>query len=162
MTMALPPEWGDRHDPRLAARAATGDQRAFAGLFERHHRPLLAFATRLTDSQADGEDVCQHTFTALWQHLQHRSVPQRLRGWLYAVARNRCLDVLRSPDRARTIQLADDDDHPQHHHAGPDHALEQRQELRGVLDDIAGLPEPQRAALLLYELADLPQAEIAE
>src|SRR5918995_7313841 len=80
----------------LAALAAAGDESAFEAIFERHHRGLLALCRHLLGSLEEAEDALQHTFAAAYRQFTEREPPRNLRAWLYASARNRCLDVLRT------------------------------------------------------------------
>lgn len=54
-------------DRALLARVRTGDERAFAELFDRHARPVVAFARSRLSVSADAEDVAQAAFVLLWE-----------------------------------------------------------------------------------------------
>ena len=142
-------------DRRLAALAATGDEPAFEAIFERHHRGLLSLCRHLLGSLEEAEDALQHTFAAAYRQLVEREPPEHLRAWLYATARNRCLDVLRTrrelPTELRTAATA-----------GLAEEVERRSDLRELVDDIGRLPEDQRAALVMSEIEELGHAEVAE
>lgn len=142
-------------DRRLAALAATGDEPAFEAIFERHHRGLLSLCRHLLGSLEEAEDALQHTFAAAYRQLVEREPPEHLRAWLYATARNRCLDVLRTrrelPTEFRTAATA-----------GLAEEVERRSDLRELVDDIGRLPEDQRAALVMSEIEELRHAEVAE
>ena len=142
-------------DRRLAALAATGDEPAFEAIFERHHRGLLSLCRHLLGSLDEAEDALQHTFAAAYRQLVEREPPEHLRAWLYATARNRCLDVLRTrrefPTELRTTATA-----------GLAEEVERRSDLRELVDDIGRLPEEQRAALVMSEIEELRHAEVAE
>src|SRR5690606_26091099 len=81
-------------DERLVARVRRGDERAFAALFERHHRPLLSFCRHMLGSADEAEDAVQQTFIRAHAALLRGERPERPRAWLYAIARNRCLTLL--------------------------------------------------------------------
>src|SRR3569623_1362553 len=83
-------------DERLEARVRAGFDRACEAFFERHHRPLLAFCRHLLGSQEEAEDALQHTFIAAHRALRTDERPVMLRAWLFTIARNRCLSLLRS------------------------------------------------------------------
>lgn len=146
---------GRFEDRRLAALAATGDEHAFETIFERHHRGLLSLCRHLLGSLEEAEDALQHTFAAAYRQLVERQPPEHLRAWLYATARNRCLDVLRTrrelPMELRTAATA-----------GLAEEVERRSDLRELVDDIGRLPEDQRAALVMSEIKELGHAEVAE
>ena len=142
-------------DRRLAALAASGDEPAFETIFERHHRGVLSLCRHLLGSLEEAEDALQHTFAAAYRQLVERQPPEHLRAWLYATARNRCLDVLRTrrelPLELQTTATA-----------GLAEEVERRSDLRELVDDIGRLPEDQRAALVMSEIKELGHAEVAE
>jgi RNA polymerase sigma factor (sigma-70 family) len=142
-------------DRQLAALAATGDESAFETIFERHHRGLLSLSRYLLGSLEEAEDAVQHTFAAAYRQLVEREPPEHLRAWLYATARNRCLDVLRTRRELPT-------DVPPASTAGLSDEVERRSDLRDLVDDIGRLPEDQRAALVMSEIDELGHAEVAE
>jgi RNA polymerase sigma factor (sigma-70 family) len=144
-------------DERLLARIRRGDDAAFEALYDRHHRGLLAFCRHMLGTQEEAEDALQHVFLAAHRHLRGGSREVQLKPWLYAVARNRCLSVLRA--RRESVRY-DEAVEPATHGSVVDGAVERRQDLRELLGDLAGLPDDQRAALVLAELGDLSHDEI--
>jgi RNA polymerase sigma factor (sigma-70 family) len=133
-----------------------GDERAFELVFDRYHRGLLAFCRRMLASDDEAEDALQHTFMAAYRALRSSERPILLKAWLYTIARNRCLSIL----RARREQVVFDDGHAAGDGLAAD--VDRRAELRGLLADLEQLPEEQRAALVLFELGDHSHDEIAE
>ena len=83
-------------DDRLVAMVRTGSEPAFEAIFDRHHRTVLAFCRHMVGSPEEAEDAVQHTFLAAYRQLRHAPGPIHLRPWLYTVARNRCLSMLRA------------------------------------------------------------------
>lgn len=146
-------------DEPLAALVRRGSEPAFEELFGRHSGGVLSFCTRILSSREDGEDAYQYVFLAVYQAIAKRSFePRAFKPWLYTIARNRCVSVLRS---RLDVALAGDEESV----AGTDQTadfVEQRAEMRELLGDIRNLPAPQREALLLSELGDLSHAQIAQ
>jgi RNA polymerase sigma factor (sigma-70 family) len=130
------------------------DDAAFEALYDRYHRNLLAFCRHMLGSREEAEDVLQHTFLAAY-----RSMPDgdsvRVKPWLYAVARNRCLSVL----RARRDAVALDEELVASE--GLVAEVDRRDDLRALVRDVQRLPREQREALLLFELGDSSHDEIA-
>ena len=151
---------GDRGDRALAARAGRGDERAFAELYDRHAAGLLAFASQYVGDRAAAEDVVQQTFMAAYRVLREGTELEHPRAWLYHVARNNALTTIRDRGPAGVdAELAAE----LHDRAAAVPAqVERREALQAVVRDIVALPAEQRAALALYELGDLSQAEIAD
>jgi DNA-directed RNA polymerase specialized sigma24 family protein len=78
-------------DERLVARLRAGDDAAFEVIYDRHHRDLLAFCRHMLGSREEAEDALQLVFLSMHRHLRTDDRPVRIKPWLYAVARNRCL-----------------------------------------------------------------------
>jgi RNA polymerase sigma factor (sigma-70 family) len=146
-----------RSDADLARAAGGGDAGAFKALYERHHGPLLSFARHMLGRVHDAEDVVQHTFVAADAAFRAGNVPASVRAWLYTVARNRCVSLLRA---RRDDQALPDLDVPSTENLAEE--VEQRDDLRALLADLRMLPDDQRAALLLTELGDLSHVEVAQ
>jgi RNA polymerase sigma factor (sigma-70 family) len=144
-------------DQRLVEQVRAGSEPAFEALFDRHHGSVLAFCRRMLRSPAEADDAAQQTFIAAYYDLTRSERPIVVRPWLYAIARHRCLNVLR--DRRREL-----------HRDPPDattdrlaaEAVVAREDLRAVLGNISGLPDDQRTALVLAELGDRSHEEIAQ
>jgi RNA polymerase sigma factor (sigma-70 family) len=145
-----------RSDEQLARAAGRGDVAAFEVLYDRHHLQLLSFSRHMLGRVHDAEDVVQHTFIAADGAFRSGKVHASVRAWLYTVARNRCISVLRA--RREEHELPDAGVPSTENLAG---YVEQRADLRELLADLRTLPEDQRAALLLSELGDLSHAEVA-
>src|SRR3954449_7339772 len=83
-------------DERLVAMVRAGSEPAFEAIYERHHRGILSFCRHMLGSVEESEDAVQHTFLAAYRDLRRSAKPVLLRPWLYTIARNRCLSVLRA------------------------------------------------------------------
>jgi RNA polymerase sigma-70 factor (TIGR02960 family) len=80
-------------------RARDGDGRAFRELTEPHRRELQVHCYRMLGSLTDAEDMLQETMLAAWRGLAEFQERASMRTWLYRIATNRCLNVLRSAGR---------------------------------------------------------------
>jgi RNA polymerase sigma factor (sigma-70 family) len=133
-----------------------GDDEAMTLIDERYRDRLLAYVRRMS-AGADAEDVVQDVLARAYLALRADDRPMTLRPWLYRVAHNRCLDVLRRPTPVLTdtIDLG----------AAPTTLGEQvagRERLRQVVADIQALPDQQRSALIIRELEGLSYDELAQ
>jgi RNA polymerase sigma factor (sigma-70 family) len=143
-------------DKRLVALVRAGEAVGFEVLYDRHARKLLSFCRHMLGSPQDGEEAVQRTFASAYRALLIDERQIELRPWLFAIARNECLNILRQ--RRPTGEL----DEAQPATEGLASRVEGREDLRNLLADLRGLPERQRAALLLSELGGFTHAQIAE
>ena len=144
-----------RGDDHLVERVRRGDETAFEVIYERHVPGVLSFCRHMLGTREEAEDAVQHVFIAAHRALLRDERQISLKAWLYAIARNRCLSML----RARREQ-SDEDAEPSTE--GLDAEVQQRADLRQLVADLHDLPEDQRAALVLSELRDLSHAEVAD
>src|ERR671918_729878 len=143
-------------DERLVDQVRRGNEAAFEVIFERHGPAILTFCRHMLGSREEAEDAVQHTFAAAFKDLRGREQRRiALKAWLYTIARNRCVSVLRAR-REHASELHELSTQ------GLSEQVEHRAELRELLADVRELPEEQRAALLLAEAAGLSHAEVAE
>jgi len=147
---------GALSDDRLVEQVRSGNAVAFEVIFDRHYRGILSFCRHMLGSREEAEDAVQQTFTSAYTDLQSNRREIRLKAWLYTIARNRCLSVL----RARREQAADLEDEALPT-AGLSEQVQQRADLQELLHDLRELPDDQREALVLFEIGDLSQAEVA-
>ncbi len=142
-------------DERLAQRAASGDRGAFEAIYARYHQDLYRFCLAMVGNPDDAQDALQNAMVKVLRALPGEKRRIQLKPWLYRIARNEAVEVLRrrrdteelGPDRAATGGVAE--------------SAETRERLRLLLADLDALPERQRAALVMRELAGLDFAQIA-
>jgi RNA polymerase sigma factor (sigma-70 family) len=142
-------------DQRLARRAAAGDERAFAAIFRCYHQRLYRYCLAILGNPEDAEDALQNTMAKALRSLPGEERPIELKPWLYRVAHNEAIDLIR---RRRGEEQLD----PELAGAGAGlaEAAETRERLRLLLADLEELPERQRGALLMRELSGLGFEEI--
>src|SRR4051794_23668000 len=145
-------------DERLVALIRDGHEAAFEAVYDRYWRPLLSFCRHMLGEADEAEDAVQHTFIAAHRALLADDRDIHLKAWLFAIARNRCLSLL----RARREHVGLSDEAPAPATAGLAAEVERREDLREMLGDLARLPADQRAALLLAELGSHSHDEIAD
>jgi RNA polymerase sigma-70 factor (TIGR02960 family) len=79
--------------------AIAGDEPAFAALTERHRRELHVHCYRMLASFDEAEDAVQETFLKAWRGRSGFDGGSQFRAWLYRIATNVCLDMLRRSSR---------------------------------------------------------------
>src|SRR3954453_7387512 len=95
-------------DDRLVEQGRRGNDAPFEVIFDRHPRGILSFCRHMLASVEEAEDAVQHTFIQAYDSIRRSGRELKLKAWLYAVARNRCLSIL----RARREQAAEIDEIP--------------------------------------------------
>ena len=142
------------------------DSAAFEALVRRHQSAVFNFCYRMLGQPDDAADVAQETFVQLYSNLARLDEHEPIAPWLFRVARNRCIDVIR---RRRTVPLVleeDLDDPAQHLELAdqeplPDELVE-RADLQHFLSNaIAGLPANYAEVVALRYAGDRSFAEIA-
>ncbi len=145
-------------DQQLAKLVREGNEAAFVTLIRRYERVMAGLIRSRIGSGEQVQDVLQETLVHAWRGLR-RDTPRDVRPWLLQVARNRCRDYFRSPQRrelyVRTETLA-----PLVNRLGI--ALSrQREAAHAIVEAMDEVPDRERAALRAFYLDGLSIAEIA-
>jgi RNA polymerase sigma-70 factor (ECF subfamily) len=91
-------------DSVAVAKVKAGDGDAYRALVERHSRSVFRLAYRMTGNEQDAEDVVQETFLRAYRQLHRYEARASFGTWLYRIASNYSLDLMRS--RSRHPQMA--------------------------------------------------------
>jgi RNA polymerase sigma factor (sigma-70 family) len=148
-------EWTD---DAVAARFASGDERALEEAYRRWSRLVFTVAQRATGSADDAADVTQATFVSAWRSRQGFDADKgSLPAWLMSISRRRLADQWRERSREmrRTEAVARVADDPEHE---PIDGLVDRVLLA---DELERLGEPQRRIMELAFFQDLTHVQIA-
>jgi RNA polymerase sigma-70 factor (ECF subfamily) len=148
-------------DRELAAAARTGDETAFAGLVRRHQAGVRRCAARILSDSEEARDIAQLAFVRAWENLAKYDPSWSFSTWLYRIATNLAIDVLRSRgSRERThtahLRLVGDTVAP----SAPRQVAEQ--EVQRIFTELAEHLSPsQRTAFVLREVEGLSTAEVS-
>lgn len=150
-----------RGDAQLIARVSAGDHAAWETIDRRHRRRLRRYAASLSrPGIADPDDVAQDVLLRAHQALRSGTVPERLDAWLLQMTRNAVIDAARARTRRPESPL---DTAPEPATTDlPETIVLRREHLRRTVDDIAQLPDAQRAALLGCAVDGRPADEVAD
>jgi RNA polymerase sigma-70 factor (ECF subfamily) len=142
-----------------AARLRRGDTDGLAGLMQRHEVRLLRYLLRLLGDEPMAEDVFQQTWIQVAERIARYDARRPFAPWLFTVARNLALDLLR---RRRPESLEDEAEPAAQGTADDPFArLVASERNSGLLDALAGLSHPDREVLALRFEAELELPALA-
>ena len=144
----------------LVRRAQNGDRNAFSDLVCAHAQGVLNVVYRMCGNMQIAEDAAQETFIQAWLRLGSYRPKSSLRNWLYRIAVNTAIDMLRKekriiPNAVEDLVLTDS-------RLGPEAMLVREERAELVRKAVVALPEACRSVLVLREYEDLSYQEIAE
>lgn len=144
----------------LVTRAQSGDRNAFSELVRTHSQGVLNVIYRMCGDIAVAEDAAQETFILAWLRLRSYRPETSLRNWLYRIAVNTAIDMLRKekrilPGAVENLGLTDP-------RPGPEALAANSEQAEAIQEAILALPEASRAVLVLREYESLSYQEIAE
>lgn len=141
----------------LVLRCQTGDEGAFARLFEWFGVRTLGYLRGLLGEDAD--DVQQEVWLTVYRSVRHLSNPRAFRTWLFQTTRHRAIDFLRR--RRRERELLDQVAAELSLSAAPEGPETDRLDASALTAALEGLSPLHREVLLLRYQDDLSYAEIA-
>jgi len=106
---ALASESDELRERQWVAAARNGDPEAFRRIVEIYEGRLFTFLLRMVKHHEEAEDLAQEAFVRVWRHLEAYDTQRSFRTWLFSIARNLALDVLRRP-RAAIVSIEGGDD----------------------------------------------------
>lgn len=168
----LPPD-SPEHERALLAATAAGDGVAFEELVSLFERRVLSLCQRLLGDREEARDAAQDVFLKVYQKAGSYSPEGRVYTWIYRIATNHCLNLVRRRKVVRFLGFGemggtDDDDsatplfQPRDDAPSPADRAEARARWAATRKALDALPAQQRAALVLVRLEGLSYAETAE
>ncbi|MFK8111869.1 MAG: RNA polymerase sigma factor [Rubripirellula sp.] len=128
-------------------------------VFGEHQRPLMGYATHLMGDAERASDVVQDTFVRLCKQPRE-NVEDRVRQWLFAVCRNRAMDILKKENRMKTLENAGASQASRD--GDPQQLIEKHDSARQAESLIGELPPRQQEVIRLKVESDLSYREISE
>ena len=152
-------------EQKWVAAAREGDQGAFEELVRLYEKRVLALTQRMCKHPEDAAEAAQEAFFAAWQGLKNFRGESSFSTWLYRLASNACVDLLRREGKQKTALSLDDEelnlDIPTSIPSPQEEA--ERRELREQIEaGLQALPPEYREALVLREIQQLRYDEIGE
>ena len=143
----------------LIEQAQNGDRNAFGELVRCHYQGVVSVVYRMCGDTGLAEDAAQEAFMRAWVNLPSYQPKGCLRNWLYRIAINAALDVLRRKPEERledeeALRMPDQVE-------GPETALIEKEQVALLKQAMKSLPEAARSVLVLREYGGLSYQEIA-
>lgn len=150
----------------LAGRAQAGDRQAFTQLVRSYQDRVFHFILRMHGGRDEAMDLTQETFLKAFRALPGWQPEARFSTWLFQIARNATLDVLRRRQRIEFVSLDESSEEgeaidPRDGARLPDEKLADQQRMALLEGALRALPPEQREVLLLRELEGMSYADIA-
>jgi RNA polymerase sigma-70 factor (ECF subfamily) len=155
----------EQEEKEIIRRAITGSADAFRDIVSQNQSFLYSVAYRFLGRAEDAEDVVQESFIRMWKSLSTYRNEAKLSTWLYKIAVNLCLDVLKSSHRKQQTASLEVSDHVSEEwnlsQRAADHEL-QASELHVLIQEAASeLTPKQKAVFILRDLEGLPVEEVS-
>ena len=136
--------------------------RDFSELYRTHLRDVYSYAYYRVGNHHDAEDLTEQTFLQAYRHFERalrESNGRPLRPWLIRIAHNLAANYYRDRSRRPMTQLEDASvlTAPQE----TERVVEEREEVKEVLEGVSNLPDDRREALIMRFALDMDNREIA-
>ena len=148
------------NETELITRAQRGERNAFSELVRRHAQGVFNVVYRMCGDTLIAEDAAQETFIRAWQNLPSYRPQTPLRNWLYRIAFNAGMDIVRKEKRILPNDIEDlnlTDEAP-----GPELLVSQQERATLVQRAVLSLPDASLAVLVLREYEEMSYHEIAD
>ena len=155
LKMMVVPDMYDEQS--LINQAKGGDRAAFSELVRHHREGVINVVYRMCGDVHLAEDAAQEAFIRSWQHLPGYQPRSPFRNWLYRIATNVALDMLR---RERDTVDVDKVQLPARIQ-GPEDCFDRSERAELVRKAVLALPPASRAVLVLREYEGLSYKQIA-
>jgi RNA polymerase sigma-70 factor (ECF subfamily) len=136
--------------------------RDFTELYRTHLRDVYSYSYYRVGNHHDAEDLTEQTFLQAYRHFeraQRESDGRPLRPWLIRIAHNLAANFYRDRSRRPLTQLEDASVLEEPH--GTEELVEEREELKEVLEGVSKLPDDRREALIMRFALGMDNREIA-
>jgi len=147
--------------------AEGSDSDSFRALVEEHSPMVFRLAHRMTGNVADAEDVVQETFLKAHRSLGGFDERARFGTWIYRIAVNAAIDLIRRRGRLTAVRRTGEDEPPIVETLAssdplPDRLVMSGQIQRDVAAAMSQLSERERAAFVLRHMEGMPIERIGE
>ena len=148
-------------DQALVSACLQGDRRAFGELICRYRDGVVNVVYRMCGDQALAEEAAQEAFIRAWQRMDRYDSHYAFRPWLYRIAINLALDVIRRERRTVEIDLPLIENRLVSEVDEPEQSFLKKERVNRVRRAVLDLPDASRAVIVLREYEGLTYQEIA-
>jgi RNA polymerase sigma factor (sigma-70 family) len=157
-------------DENLMVRFGRGEAAAFEFLYRRHELRVFRYLQRNVRNEATANDLMQEVWFAVVRGAANYQPTAKFTTWLFTIAHNRTVDMIRANHRLQSLDAGDDADPEassllerlaESAKLEPLAQVQSRDEAAALLNAVAQLPAEQRSAFLLQAEGDLSVEEIA-
>ena len=156
-------------DEDLMMRFGRGEAAAFEALYRRHEARLFRYLFHQLRDQAAADDVMQDVWFSVARTAQRYEPSAKFTTWLYTMARNRMIDLLRKRRPQQSLEHTEDSDEeplrerlPGDSRQEPHRQAQSQQDGAALLDAVARLPPDQRDAFLMQAEGEMSLEQIAQ
>jgi RNA polymerase sigma-70 factor (ECF subfamily) len=155
------------YDAQLMLRVKDGDGASFTELLEKHRSPVVHFLYRMIQDHAVSEELAQEVFLRVYRSRNTYEPTAKFTTWLFRIATHLALNWLRDGKNERGQERLDDLTGDGPAREVPDKRITVEQKLlyevrlEEVRRAISGLPEKQRAAVLMHKYEEMEYSQIA-
>jgi RNA polymerase sigma factor (sigma-70 family) len=155
----------------LMMRFGRGEAAAFEILYRRHELKIFRYLQRNVRSEASANDLMQEVWFAVVRGAATYQPTAKFTTWLFTIAHNRMVDMIRANHRLQSLDTGDDADPegtslldrlPIDRKLEPLAQVQSKGEAAAILNAVAQLPAEQRSAFLLQAEGELSVEEIAD
>jgi RNA polymerase sigma factor (sigma-70 family) len=163
-------ELAQETDENLMVRFGRGEAAAFEFLYRRHESRVFRFLQRNVRNEAAANDLMQEVWFAVVRGAANYQPTAKFTTWLFTIAHNRTVDMIRANHRLQSLDARDDADPEASSQLErladsaklePPAQVQSQDEAAALLNAVAQLPAEQRSAFLLQAEGELSVEEIA-
>jgi RNA polymerase sigma factor (sigma-70 family) len=157
-------------DENLMLRFGRGEGTAFEVLYRRHESRVFRYLHRNVKNEAAANDLMQEVWFAVVRGAANYQPTAKFTTWLFTIAHNRTVDMIRANHRLQSLDAGDDADLEassqlerlaDSEKLEPPAQVQSQDEAAALLNAVAQLPAEQRSAFLLQAEGELSVEEIA-
>ena len=137
---------------------------SFLSLFKEYESKIYNFIYRMTQNEADAEELTQEVFIRVWNGLDGLRSGSSVTPWIYRIASNACFDSFRKNKRTLKEEILEPDDEFLYDAKIPliEDEIYKSKMAECIRSYIAKLPEDYRAVILLHDIEGFKNSDIAD